>query len=115
MTDDTDLSQRLTAAVAGAPGVAGVFAAKPPVAAAADAVAVALALREPDVLVDVARLEGFSTFTVHIAVEGAVPATDTLRSVGELVRDAVLAEGAAAGTFAVSVKARLVEAPYPTD
>ena len=110
MTDDTGLSQRLTDAVGRVDGVAAVFAAKPLVAAAADAVAAALTLREPDVLVEyVARADGFTTFTVHIAVAGSVPAPATLRAVGELVRDAVVSEGAAAEQFAVNVKARLIE------
>ena len=116
MTDDTGLSQRLTEAVRRADGVAAVFAAKPAVVAAAGAVAVALTLREPDVLVDVARAEGFTTFTVHIAVRASTPAPDTLRAVGELVRDRVVAEGAAQDAFAVNVKVRLVEdADRPAD
>lgn len=114
MTDDTGLSQRLTEAVSGVDGVAAVFAAKPLVAAAADAIAAALTLREPDVLVDIARAEGFTTFSVHIAVASSAPAPDTLRAVGELVRDAVLAEGAAEEPFAVNVKVRLVEDVPPT-
>ncbi len=109
MTDDTGLSQRLTEVARRTAGVSAVFAAKPAVAAAADALAVALALREPDVLVDVARSEGFTTFTVHIAADAATPAPQTLRAVGEAVRDLVLAEGAAEHHFAVNVKARMIE------
>lgn len=113
MTDDAGLSQRLTAAVREVDGVAGVFIAKPPIAAAAEAVAAALTLRDPDVLVDVSRADGFATFTVHLAVSAAAPTPDVLRAVGERIRDLVAAEGAADAPFAVNVRARLIEGVDP--
>ncbi|KQQ06004.1 MULTISPECIES: hypothetical protein [unclassified Rathayibacter] len=107
MTDDTELSQRLTAAIRDTEGVAGVYPAQPVLEAAADAIAVKLALRQPDVLVDIDRSDGFTTVSAHISTVAALPAPDTLRAVGELVRGMLEAE--LSGPFAVNVKVRLIE------
>ncbi|SMH48680.1 hypothetical protein SAMN06295885_3098 [Rathayibacter oskolensis] len=107
MTDDTELSRRLTAAIRDTEGVAGVYPAQPILEAAADALAVRLALRQPDVLVDIDHSDGFTTVTAHIAALAALPAPDTLRTVGELLRDVLTAE--LSGPFSVHVTARLIE------
>lgn len=109
MTDDTALSKHLTAAIRDVDGVSGVFPAQPVVEAAADAIAVKLALRMPDVLVDIDRADGFTTVSAHIATVASVPAPETLRRVGELIREHVHDAGAAEGELAVNVKVRLVE------
>ncbi|GGL74442.1 hypothetical protein LQK89_03460 [Curtobacterium sp. C1] len=87
--DDEALSRDLTAAVRAVPGVVGVHAPRSAVHAAAEAVAVALSLREPDVLVDVDRLDTTLRLTTHIAVDDRRPAPDTLREVGERLREVV--------------------------
>ncbi|QHC68241.1 hypothetical protein GSU68_17795 [Rathayibacter sp. VKM Ac-2759] len=107
MTDDTALSQRLTAAIRDTEGVAGVYPAQPILEAAADAIAVKLALRQPDVLVDIDRSEGFTTVSAHISAVAALPAPDTLRAVGERLRG--MLESELSGPFAVTVKVRLIE------
>ena len=109
MTDDTALSQRLTAAIREAEGVVGVYPAQPILEAAADALAVTLALRQPDVLVDIDRSEGFTTVSAHIAASAALPVPETLRSVGELLRGILAEEPGVTGPLAVTVKVRLVE------
>lgn len=109
MTDDTELSRRLTAAVRETEGVAGVYPAQPVLEAAAEALAARLDLRPTDVLVDIDRSEGFTTVTAHIAAVAALPAPDTLRSVGELLRDAIAADASVSGPFSVNVKVRLIE------
>lgn len=109
MTDDTELSRLLTAAIRQAEGVAGVYPAQPILEAAADAVAVKLALRQPDVLVDIDRSEGFTTVSAHIATVAAIPAPETLRAVGELVRGMLEEEPSVSGPLAVNVKVRLIE------
>lgn len=103
--DDTTLSRELTAAIRSTEGVTGVYPAQPTVEAAVDALAVRLALRQPDVLVDIDRADGFTTVSAHIATSAAVPATETLRAVGELIRS-TLGE---AGPLAINVKVRLID------
>lgn len=107
MSDDVELSQRLTRVARETPGVAAVFPAKPIVAAAADAVAVALQLREPDVLVDIDRSGGSTTVTAQIGTSADRPAPDVVRAAGERLRDAVRAE--VDGELVVHVTVRLVE------
>ncbi|NRG42446.1 hypothetical protein HRK28_16150 [Rathayibacter sp. VKM Ac-2835] len=107
--DDTALSQRLTAAIRDTEGVAGVYPAQPLLEAAADALAVKLALRQPDVLVDIDRSDGFTTVTAHIAATAALPAPETLRAVGEGLRRLLDAEPSVIGPLAVNVKVRLIE------
>ncbi|KZX21223.1 hypothetical protein [Rathayibacter tanaceti] len=109
MTDDTALSRRLTDEIRDTEGVTGVYPAQPIVEAAADAVAVSLALRLPDVLVDIDRSEGFTTVTAHIAASAALPAPETLRLVGERMHALLAADPTVPGPFAVNVKVRLVE------
>lgn len=119
MSDDQDLSQRLTALLRTIDGVDDVFPAQPVVEAAADAIAVKLALREPDVLVDIDRSGGSgpgSSVTVRagIAANDGRPAGDTLREVGERVRDELTAAGEHPDLVTVSV--RVIEglgAPAP--
>ncbi|ROQ03805.1 hypothetical protein EDF54_3284 [Rathayibacter sp. PhB93] len=107
--DDTALSQRLTAAIRETAGVTGVYPAQPLLEAAADALAVKLALRQPDVLVDIDRSDGFTTVTAHIAATAALPAPETLRAVGEELRRLLDAEPSVTGPLAVNVKVRLIE------
>jgi hypothetical protein len=107
--DDTALSQKLTVAIRDAEGVAGVYPAQPIVEAAAGAIAVTLALRMPDILVDIDRADGFTTFSAHIPTFASHPAPDTVRRVGELMRDIVTAEAASTGDIAITVKVRLIE------
>ncbi|MCJ1683150.1 hypothetical protein [Rathayibacter sp. VKM Ac-2928] len=107
--DDTALSQRLTAAIREIEGVAGVYPAQPLLEAAADALAVKLALRQPDVLVDIDRSDGFTTVTAHIAATAALPAPETLRAVGEGLRRLLDSEPSVTGPLAVNVKVRLIE------
>jgi hypothetical protein len=106
---DTALSQRLTAAIRDSEGVTGVYPAQPILEAAADALAVKLALRQPDVLVDIDRSDGFTTVTAHIAATAALPAPETLRAVGEELRRLLDAEPSVTGPLAVNVKVRLIE------
>lgn len=103
--DDTALSRELTAAIRATEGVTGVYPAQPTVEAAVDALAVRLALRQPDVLVDIDRADGFTTVSAHIATSVAVPATETLRAVGELIRNKL----GEAGPVAINVKVRLID------
>lgn len=118
MHDDQDLSQRLTALLRTVDGVDDVFPAQPIIEAAADAIAVKLALRQPDVLVDIDRSNGSVTVTAGIAVSDARPAGDTLREVGERVRD-LLADGGEHPDL-ISVAIRLIDTdglphPAPTE
>ncbi|PPH67320.1 hypothetical protein C5D25_00860 [Rathayibacter sp. AY1D7] len=109
MTDDTELSQRLTAEIRDIEGVAGVYPAQPIVEAAADALAVKLDLRQPDVLVDIDRSEGFTTVSAHIAASAALPAPETLRLGGEGMHAPGAADPSVSGPLAVNVKVRLIE------
>ncbi|PPH39678.1 hypothetical protein C5C53_00250 [Rathayibacter sp. AY1E3] len=109
MTDDTELSQRLTAEIRDIEGVAGVYPAQPIVEAAADALAAKLDLRQPDVLVDIDRSEGFTTVSAHIAASAALPAPETLRLVGERMHALLAADPSVSGPLAVNVKVRLIE------
>ncbi|ROQ37116.1 hypothetical protein EDF46_2565 [Frondihabitans sp. PhB188] len=109
MTDDTELSRQLTAAIRATEGVSGVYPAQPILEAAAGAVAVRLALRVPDVLVDIDRADDFTTVSAHISTAGERPATETLRRVGELLLERLGAEPSIRGEVAVNVKVRLVE------
>jgi len=111
--DDEALSRTLTAAVRRVPGVTGVHRART-AAAAAEVVAAALTLREPDVLVDVDRHGGRVQVRAGIAVTGDRAAADTVRAVGECIRDLVDAESASSADL-VSVTVQLVEDPVPTD
>lgn len=109
MIDDAALSRKLTAAIRDTEGVAGVYPAQPIVEAAAGAIAVKLALRMPDILVDIDRADDFTTFTAHIATFASIPAPDTVRRVGELIRQIVAEEAEPAGNVAINVKVRLIE------
>ncbi|MGL3198265.1 MULTISPECIES: hypothetical protein [Curtobacterium] len=106
--DDAALSSELTAAIRGVPGVLAVYPPWPLVHAAAEVVATALALREPDVLVDIDRHGAAVRVAAGIAVSGDRPAPDTVREVGERVRGLVdqWVEG---GADLVTVTVRLVE------
>ncbi len=106
--DDAALSSELTAAIRAVPGVVAVYPPRPIVHAAAEVVASALALREPDVLVDVDRHGGTVRVAAGIAVSGDRPAPDTVRAVGERVR-ALVDERIDGGADLVSVTIRLVE------
>ncbi len=79
--DDAALSSELTAAIRGVPGVLAVYPPRPLVHAAAEVVATALALREPDVLVDIDRHGAAVRVAAGIAVSGtARPRTPSARS-----------------------------------
>jgi hypothetical protein len=111
--DDQELSRHLTALIRATPGVDEVYPAQPVIEAAADAIAVKLALRQPDVLVDIDRDHGSTTITAGIAADVSRPAPDTVREVGERIRDA-LAQRHANGAEArepdlITVTIRLVE------
>lgn len=108
MAEDQELSRRLTDTARTTDGVRHVFPASSIVQVAADAVAVQLELREPDTLVDVDRDGGAVRIAAEIAVDGARPAPDTVREVGERIRSVVDAEpGPRPDT--ISVVVRLVE------
>jgi hypothetical protein len=111
--DDQELSRHLTALIRATAGVDEVYPAQPVIKAAADAIAVKLALRQPDVLVDIDRDHGSTTITAGIAADVSRPAPDTVREVGERIRDA-LAQRHADGAEArepdlITVTIRLVE------
>lgn len=121
--DDEALSRSLTEGIRQVPGVTGVYSPRPLTAAAeavagavVDAVAPALGLREPDVLVDVDRHGGRVQVAAGIAVAGDRPAADTLRAVGERIRD-LLDQGPTPSADLISVTVRLVEDPVaaPTE
>ena len=113
MTDDADLSRRLTAAVRAVDGVTGVYPAQPPLEAAAVAIAGRLRLQAPDVLVDVDRREGSTTVATHVATAADRPAADVVRAVGERVRALLEAEPGLGATALVRVTCRLVEEGAP--
>ncbi|MFJ4221948.1 hypothetical protein [Curtobacterium luteum] len=106
--DDETLSRTLTAAIRDVPGVVAVYPPRPIAHAAAEAVARTLALREPDVLVDLDRHGATLRVEAGIAVSGDRPAPDTVRAVGERVR-ALLDAEVDGGADLVSVTVRLVE------
>jgi len=107
--DDAALSRSLTAAIRATEGVTGVFPAQPLLEAAADVIAARLALRLPDELVDIDRADSFTTVTAHISTSASLPAPETLRRVGELVRGTLVGAGADAAELAVNVKIRLID------
>lgn len=111
MHDDQDLSRRLTALLRTIDGVDDVFPAQPVVEAAADALAVKLALRQPDVLVDIERTGGGAgasvTVTAGIAVRGDRAAADTVREAGERIRDTLAGDGEHPDLITVTI--RLIE------
>jgi hypothetical protein len=109
MTDDVDLSRRLTAAIRAADGVTGVYPAQPVLEAAMGAVAARLALRVPDVLVDIDRDDGSTTVSAHIATSSSAPAVDVVRRVGELILAVLSAEDGVPDGLTVEVRVRLVE------
>lgn len=109
MTDDAALSRELTTTIRAIEGVAGVFPAQPRVEAAAAAVAVTLALRAPDALVDIERADGITTVSAHISTLAEVPAPVTVRRVAEFLRARLQTGGAPAGDLVINVKVRLVE------
>ena len=74
MTDDLDLSRRLTAAIRAVPGVTGVYPSQPILEAAADALAVRFALRMPDVLVDIDRAEFNKVRVADVTLQSNVAA-----------------------------------------
>lgn len=117
--DDEAISRTLTDDIRHVPGVTGVFPPRP-VAAVAEAVVDAvtpapLRLHDPDVLVDVDRHGGRVHVVAGISVDGGRPAADTLRAVGERVRD-LLDAGSTPAVDLISVTVRLVEDPVtPTD
>lgn len=116
--DDEAISRTLTGGVRRVPGVTGVYPPRPLAAAAetvVDAVApVPLRLHDPDVLVDVDRHGGRVHVVTGISVDGGRPAADTLRAVGERVRD-LLDSGTTTTADLVSVTVHLVEDPVPPD
>lgn len=109
MIDDIHLSQRLTAAIRATEGVVGVYPAQPILEAAAEAVAVRLALRQPDVLVDIDRADAFTTVSAHIATTAAIPAPETLRAVGAVIRRILRDDDPDSDTIAINVKVRFVD------
>lgn len=108
MSDDRELSRRLTDLARATDGVSHVFPAQSLVQVAADAVAAQLEIRDPGTMVDVHRGGGAVRITAEVAVDGARPATETVREVGERIRSLVDAEpGPRPDTITVVV--RLVE------
>ena len=108
MSDDRELSRRLTDLARATDGVSHVFPAQSLVQVAADAVAAQLEIRDPGTMVDVHRGSGAVRITAEVAVDGARPATETVREVGERIRSVVDAEpGPRPDTITVVV--RLVE------
>ncbi|NII42644.1 hypothetical protein E9228_003318 [Curtobacterium flaccumfaciens] len=108
MADDQELSRHLTDVARATEGVSHVFPAQSLVQIAADAVAAQLEIRDPGTLVDVHRGGGAVRVTAEVAVDGARPATETVREVGERIRSVVDAEpGPRPDTITVVV--RLVE------
>ena len=108
MSDDRELSRRLTDLARATDGVSHVFPAQSLVQVAADAVAAQLEIRDPGTMVDVHRASGAVRITAEVAVDGARPATETVREVGERIRSLVDAEpGPRPDTITVVV--RLVE------
>ena len=108
MSDDRELSRRLTDLARATDGVSHVFPAQSLVQVAADAVAAPLEIRDPGTMVDVHRSGGSVRITAEVAVDGARPATETVREVGERIRSLVDAEpGPRPDTITVVV--RLVE------
>jgi hypothetical protein len=108
VADDQELSRRLTDVARATEGVSHVFPAQSLVQIAADAVAAQLEIRDPGTLVDVHRGVGAVRVTAEVAVDGARPATETVREVGERIRSVVDAEpGPRPDTITVVV--RLVE------
>ncbi|AIV40005.1 MULTISPECIES: hypothetical protein [unclassified Curtobacterium] len=112
--DDEAISRTVTAGIRHVPGVTGVYPPRP-VAAAAETVVdavvpVPLRLHDPDVLVDVDRRGGRVHVVTGISVDGGRPAADTLRAVGERVRDLLDADTTATADL-ISVTVRLVEDP----
>lgn len=108
MSDDRELSRRLTDLARATDGVSHVFPAQSLVQVAADAVAAQLEIRDPGTMVDVYRGGGAVRITAEVAVDGARPATETVREVGERIRSVVDAEpGPRPDTITVVV--RLVE------
>lgn len=105
--DDEALSRRLTEAVRAVDGVTGVYAPRT-VTAAAEVVAATLTLHEPDVLVDVDRHGGTVQVVTGIAVDGGRPAAETVRAVGERLRD-VLDAGTTPSADLIRVTVRLVD------
>lgn len=105
---DEALSRALTDRIRGVPGVTGVYPTRPIVHAAAEAVASTFALQEPDVLVDVHRDGSALRIGAGIAVDDARPAPETVREVGERIRDLV-DERTGAPADLVEVTIRLVE------
>jgi len=108
VSDDRELSRRLTDLARATDGVSHVFPAQSLVQVAADAVAAQLEIRDPGTMVDVHRGGGAVRITAEVAVDGARPATETVREVGERIRSVVDAEpGPRPDTITVVV--RLVE------
>ena len=112
--DDEAISRTLTDGIRHVPGVTGVFPPRP-VAAVAEAVLdavtpVPLRLHDPDVLVDVDRHGGRVHVVAGISVDGGRAAVDTLRAVGERVRELLDADGTATADL-ISVTVRLIEDP----
>lgn len=112
--DDEAISRTLTDGIRHVPGVTGVFSPRPVAAVAetvVDAVTPApLRLHDPDVLVDVDRHGGRVHVVAGISVDGGRPAADTLRAVGDRVRD-LLDTGTTPAADLISVTVRLVEDP----
>lgn len=105
---DEALSRALTSRIRSVDGVVAVHPPRAIVQAAAEVVAGTLALRAPDVLVDVHRDGSSLRVVTGIAVDDARPAKDTVREVGERIRGLVDEhEGVPADLVDVTV--RLVE------
>lgn len=106
MTDDRDLSTRLTDAVSAVDGVSRIF----PVQPVREAAAAVLTARPLDALVDVDRRDDDVTVvTAHVAVSDARGAPETLRAVGDLLHAACTDDGVSADAVQIIVQAKVVE------
>ncbi len=116
--DDEAISRSLTDGIRRVPGVTGVYPPRPVAAVAetvVDAVTPApLRLHDPDVLVDVDRHGGRVHVVTGISVDGGRPAAETLRAVGECVRDLLDSDTTTTADL-VSVTVHLVEDPVSPD
>lgn len=106
--NDDELSRALTTAVRDVPGVVAVYPPRPIAHAAAEIAAAAFALHEPDAVVDIDRRGTALHIVAGIGVSDDRPATDTVREVGERIRDAVDAVDGPPADL-IDVRVRLVE------
>jgi hypothetical protein len=106
--NDDELSRALTTAVRGVPGVVAVHPPRPIAHAAAELAAAAFALHEPDAVVDIDRHGGALRIVTGIAVADERPAIDTVRAVGERIREVVDGVDGPRADL-IDVRVRLVE------